>query len=553
MEKHADAIPYAQALQTVGTGVGIPPAQGFMQSLGGGDIWTGFGGRGPLVDRLAQMQLGQNILASGGAQWNQDTQQEVASTLRGLLSLMGVDWTPEVQQQLNTVLSSMPAQFAGPWLNRLLGHPFGEGVPIAEAIHRGAAAQGLSPAQVAPIATAVSKALDQDPSLRAGLSTDELSQAILEGTRRRRLTALDPTAFKEQLKAITQPLAAVRAQALKTGQRFDVAQAWRGIEQGGGFDDPINFMQQLRVGQYALEEGGPAGIFGAAATAGGQPLRMSPEEIAAGRSQIWNRIQRHPMTYMAAATARIASEFGLKPGSRGESMAKAMMQGTMPRSYDEWSNAMRGSIATAGVTPDEIYHQFRYNKARYLQDNPVLQNALMAGAMTRWAPRVANIYGALGGNSPVMQMRRNRALNMMAEQAGFRSNPRMSAWDQMRYLTGYGPQSVAKMKQYTNRAQTAQSLTGVGEVSPQKRLVDVLQGVNQPGGTQSGWEAFKSAIGYMSPERIQAQAPTAQLETVPGLPSLEHYKQQAKPNITLRPPAAPAAPAVPAPAAPSPV
>jgi hypothetical protein len=441
---------------------------------------------------------------------------------------MGIEWTPKIQQQLNSVLGSLPAQMLGPWLNQLTGYAFGGGAAIADAIQRGGQVHGMTPAQTAPIAAAVAKALDDDPALRSNLEVNEIAQIALKGMQTRHLTATDPETFKAQLKLLTEPLAATKNKFSKLGQPVDIGLLWDHIEQAGGFTNPAKYMEQMRMGQYASEAGGPAGLFGVAATQGGEPLRMSPQNIAAGRSNIWNRIQRHPMSNMAAATARISNEFGLKPGSRGEEMADEMMRGQMPTTYGEWSKAMRGSIATAGITPEEIYHQSRFNKAKYLQGNPMLQNALMASSRQRWQPRIASIHAAYPGESVFMQQRRNNALNLMAEQSGFKTNPSMSAWEQMDYLTSYGPESVGLMDEYQQRAQQERLWGNVRQTPINERVVNVLQNIKQPLGPETGWQVGKEMTGFIPKARIQAQAPGATTQQVPGLPKIEDYGQPPK-------------------------
>jgi len=492
-------LPLAGAAQQAGTAAGLSPSKPLAQGLidwlrPGGYTWGGFAADQPLTSRLQQQQLGQNILAARGAQWHRGTQQEVSSALRGVLALMGIDWTPEVQQQLGTLLQSPLGGMVGPWLNQLTGYAFGAGGPIAEAIQRGGMARGLDVNTVTNLATAVAQAYDTDPTLRAGFAPAEMANIILEASKAGQLPMEDPDKFRERLGLLTEGLYATKSQLQRAGYQADASTTWQAFVQGGGLKDPESYARQLHIGRYAQERGGAAGLYGAAATAGGEPLRMAPQDIAAARSGIWKLLQRDWRANAAAATARIMAdpELGFKPGSPGERFAAELAQGRgftkrtargpQPLTYTEWKQAMQNSIAAPDVTIEDIYNQSRFNKATYLAGNPMLQNAVMSQALSRWMPAITGIHRAYPGMSPRQRLLRKNALNLMAERiarrtgvASLRSDPQMSAYEKLRYITGYGPESVNLMHQFSARARQERAMRGFAQTPPLERFVQTLQ------------------------------------------------------------------------------
>jgi len=563
-EKQADMspnIPFGQFAQQAGSMVGVPVGQSLLQSIAGPErVAIGGSPDVPLARRLQEQAMQQNVLAAQGSQWSSTTQQEVMSAIRGLLAFMGVDWTPKVQQQLGTILAGPVGQFLGPWLDQLTNGAFGGASAIGGAVQRAMQNRGMNPTQTKPFADAVAQAFNEDPSLSAGFRANDMAEIIMQAAQAGQLPTTDPVQFKNNLRRLTMSLAVTKDQMRTMGFPTDAQSVWNAFEQGGGIQNPERYAELARIANYATEQGGKAGLYGAAASAAGQPLRLSPTDIAEARSGIWRLLQRDWRASAAAATARIINDpliGGFKPGSPGERFAQALNQGQgfikqtprgpVPLSFREWKNMMNKSINAKGITIDNIFNQSRFNKQTYLANNPALQNAIMSQAASVWMPQVTNIRGSYAGNSPKIQMQRQHALNLMAERLAQRagvkslmSDPDMSAYEKLQEVLRYGPQSVQKMREYANRARQEAGWTGIAQEHFPRRFVTTLQRRGkQP---IDAAEAIFRLAGIPTKRELRELNPGGTTHQIPGVQPLAMIGQRGTQG-----PAAPAPPATPAP------
>jgi len=542
------------------------PGQSITQNVFGENYIAGpniLTGDKPMMQHLQDQQLQLNVQQAQQGMYGKRTQQGISSAIRGLLALFGIDWTPEIQKQIGSILNSLPGQFLGPWLNSATGYAFDAGDPIASAIQRAGNIAGMNPQQAIELGDHIAEAFSTDPNLRAGFSPAEMGELIVEAAKSKQLPLGDKEQLADKLRELTGSLHATRGKLKSMGGPTDVKSIWSSFVQGGGIRNPKRYADMMRVSGYATEAGGEAGVFGAAATAGGGTLQMSPKDVAQARSAVWQRVQRDWTGNAAAATARFMADesfqFASDPKSRravarAQSMINDMANGEMPETYGEWEQAMNGAFVDADgsrVAPREIYNDSNFNKQTYLADNPQLQNAVMASSLNRWKPRMASINKRWGKPTAADERNRARALNSMVEQSfqnvpALRSDPHMSAGEKFRYITDpeTGQQSVNLMNKWQNRARQEDIWRGHGRGTTLAKSVRGLQQYKQPKGPTDWLDlGIQTLGGGIRKDQVPAGATTAHL---PGnVPAISDFGLRRptpptpKPAPMIGPPVAP--------------